>query len=68
MFFLDLGRVAIHEEAAICYTDNDGYYDVIVAKYNYVRGKDIKKWVKTKGRSNLSWEDAVKKYNLWNNK
>jgi hypothetical protein len=66
--FVTTEKVAATTHAAICYTEDDGYYDVIKAKFNYVRGNDVKSWVKTKGRSNLSWEKAVKEYNKLNEK
>ena len=66
--FMTLSTVTATSEAILCYGDFDGYYDIFVAKYNYVKGAHVKRWAKTKGRSNLTWKKAVKLYNEWNNK
>ena len=68
VFMRDGNSVAATSAAAICYTDNEGYYDVIKSKINYVRGSDIKSWITTKGRKGLNWEKAVKEYNKLNEK
>ena len=66
--FLNGGsHIAVTNSSAICYNENDGYYDVLKARWNYVRGTDVKRWIKTKGRSDLTWEKAVKEYNRINN-
>ena len=65
--FLDEGRkVTATTAAAIVYTDTEGRYSVATAKWNYVRGQDVKKWTITKGRSGLTWERAVEVYNEMN--
>ena len=58
--------VAATSAAAICYTDTDDRFDVIRTRYNYIKGIDVKKWVKTKGRTGLTWDRAVSEYNSLN--
>ena len=66
VFMAQGNSVAASSAAAICYTDTDDRYDVMRTRYNYVKGVDVKKWVKTKGRSGLTWERAVSEYNSLN--